>query len=484
MAAFLFEGAYYRYIGLLEDGVFTSLDVMPLMAEALAGEIYIGRIVQAIPNQETYFVDIGQQKLAYLQGKDIVSPKSDLGPGAWLMVQIKQAAHGTKGPKVTEKLAIQGRWTVVLTDENQIMASHKIHDEDWRTKTLSQIQSEGWLSQCLQERYKGREDLHCGLILRTEAQGTDLSKIYQEVSDNINLLSDMGWQRLQSKVGLRPKRCYRPESVWEIQVKQWVASGQRLYTNHPDFKAVSENEAGLSDFLTQFYTALTALLRRRHTLKNGCTLVIDELEALTAIDVNSAAFVGQQAELHKNQYALNQGVIGELCDYIKLRKLSGMLLVDFVNMSDQFHKPLIKDFKASLKIKDIQDIEIKGFTRLGMLEMARRRTTESLLARLCSEDVLRGERRFSEPFQWDFALLEMQASRWRAGAFCLYLTEESMVNLPDIKHYLKRFTQGEGQYLPPVYYQKQVWRPRSVLVEAIQNDLGDKDFGGKFKRLI
>ena len=461
MKAFLWEGFNYRYVGLFDQQQLIALEVMPIEDAAHSGDIYMGRVAQAIPSQEAYFVDIGENQLAYLQGRDIAETLSIRGNsikvGDWVMVQIKHEAHGSKGPKITDKLAIQGRWVVLLTGETKIMASQKIRDVKWRTETVRAIEEDLWLQEFCHAHGMHGGSNQLGLILRTEAREQSLENIYSEVSELMGVLSGWGWHQLSHRRGLEAKRYYRPIEAWRAQLEQWLRSGAVLYTNCKEeatrYKAFSGTEAASALQLLELpvLTAIKSLLKREHPVLGGCSLVIDELEALTAIDVNSASFNKNFGDVSENQLALNLSVLPTLLNLIQLRGLSGMLLVDFVNMLPGDQKTIESALQRDLKKLGQMDVQIKGFTRLGILEMTKKRRGKSLLQLLGTKTTVEGELIVSDAYLWDQILLEIDAHRYHSEGYCISIWEGVWSNFIENRAKMKQWLTQKGDHLPEIY---------------------------------
>lgn len=449
MEAFLWEGYFNRYLGLLDQGQLVDLQVMAMEEGPQVGDIYLGRIAQAIPSQEVYFVDIGQEKLAYLQGRDIAKPQrgqKPIAPGDWRLVQVKQASHGNKGPKVTDKLAIQGKLAVLLTGEHKVMASQKIRNTPWREAILKKIIEEEWLREiALVNDFVGAHE-PMGLILRTQAQEISAQGLYEEVSLLALRLKAMGWQQLTHRRGLKPHCCYRATPPWRELLESWLDLGARL-VEKPDVLIDLPIEAQLKH-----------LIKRRHSIKNGCEIVIDELEALTAIDINSNAYVLDATSQQETALAINLSVINDLCRLIRLRNISGMILVDFINMLPENQRIAIGYLREALRHWDITDVDIKGFTKLGILEMAKKRVGKSLHQRLASSWSYKGESGLSDAFYWDLALLEIISTHWQVEAFILSANEEALDLWQANKLKLKQFLLSA---MPTLMQLPEIWVERA-----------------------
>ncbi len=463
MKAFLWDGYFYRYVGLIDKDTLVAVEVIPKDENPLVGDIYMGRIAKAIPSQEVYFVDIGEEQLAYLQGRDIakpIGPSDALNVGDWVLVQVKHEAHGNKGPKVTDKLSLQGKWTVLLTGEHKVMASQKIRDTLWRTETLKAISESSWMLNISQTHMLRDCGEHLGLILRTEAHLVALETLYDEVSDLMEMLSQWGWQKLSHKRGLVAGRYYRPKEAWRLRLESWLQRGGVLYTNskleasHYQLKGVHVVSGGQPLIDLHCTSHLDLLIKRAHQLPGGATIVVDELEALTAIDVNSASFKNNYGNLSNTQLAINLTVLPQLCRLMDLRALSGMILVDFVNMEPSEEKTLLRALQVAVKASGLTDVEIKGFTKLGILEITRKRQGQSLLKLLGANTVIEGERLLSGEYLWDQVLLEIDAARYTCDAVVIHIFEGIFESFMAHRLHMRAWLQTKGEHLPEIYIKK------------------------------
>lgn len=436
---FCIEGFSHRYVGAISDGRLEQLHVSAMVQPPQVGQIYLGRIQKQIPNQNAYFVSIGWDLPGYLQGADIAI-REDGRPrlvGDTILVQIKHEAHGTKGPKVTDKLSLQGQHLVLLAGESKVHVSQKIKDRAWIKEA--------------QAHFKGR-----GLILRTEATQVPFEMLEREYQALYAQVASWSWGKEELLYQAKPRLLHEQTPDWQLLHQRLLAVPGAVAvegTRNP-FKALA-----LDDKIRE-------LLARTHRTADGCELVIDQLEALTAIDVNARAYKGRGFGGPQAIAEMNRSVVADVLRLIALRDISGMILVDFVNMAPEGQKDILETFKAS-----VDTIDVKGFTRLGILELTRPRRGLGLQAHLSTDTVVRGVRESSVTYLIDQMLFEIKEDIWAAEAWLIEASE-------DVAQALKRLKQRIIDYFPdyqPEIYVKQVARCVNFL--SVQHYHAPKDSG-------
>jgi ribonuclease G len=366
--------------------------------EHAAGNIYKGRVENVLPGMRAAFVNIGLEKNAFLYVDDAILDAPDkahpraiqdvLKVGQDIVVQVVKEPIGTKGARVTTHLSLPGRY-LVLTPYSEILGiSRRVTDEKERDR-LRQIAEK--------IRIRGM-----GLIVRTVAEGQTVRTLQRDLSYLRRLLMRVnkkakgvkGPALLHHEVSLvaRTIRDHMDESVDRLVIDDPVA-----------FEKAREMAASLSPKLKdriELWSDAVPLLRargveaeldrslkRRVWLKCGGYLVMDETEALTVIDVNTGKNVGT-TDLADTVLVTNREAAVEIARQLRLRDISGIVLVDFIDMEKEEHQTdVIHTFQRALK-SDRTRVTVLGLTRLGLLEMTRKKVHESLLSqltRLCGD---------------------------------------------------------------------------------------------------
>lgn len=371
---------------LYEDSRLAELTLLPAGKASILGNIYTGKVKNIVKNIQAAFVEIENGVICYLPLEDVRRPvytgpkkQERLAEGDELLVQVSREAVKTKAPSVTTNISLTGKYLVLTTGNRVIGYSSKLKaDEKTRLKKLL----EGW------------ELLPVGLIVRTnagQAEPQELKKEYDRLCRKYRFLVEQAVHRTVYSCVMRSRPAYltsilgsRSESLKEIltddaglyeQIREFLEEEMpedmeklRLYKDRMlPLKALYRLEKGLED-------ALSAKV----WLKSGAYLVIEPTEALTVIDVNTGKCIkgkDKQETIRK----INQEAAKEIAGQLRLRNLSGIILVDFVDMEkrEEQHALLLK-MREFLK-RDPQKAAAVDMTQLGLMELTRRKQKKTLL---------------------------------------------------------------------------------------------------------
>ena len=357
----------------LEEDKLVELFIEDNTLDKKVSNIYRGIVKKVLPGIDACFVDIGFEKMAYLQMKKDSSIKA----GQEILVQVNKEEIGTKGAKLNLEISIAGRYLVYIPSNDRVTISNKIIEEKERFR--------------LKKIAKSINTENLGLIIRTEAAGCskeELEKDIKELKQQYeNILKEY-------KLGMGPKLLYKSLDVSSKYVKDNVNdSVDKIITN--DIKKYEELKNILkyinSDYINKLVleenkdvfdlykvnNQIQKALNKKVWLKSGGYLIIEKTEALTVIDVNTGKFTGS-LKLDETVYKTNLEAASEIARQLKLRDIGGIIIVDFIDMHKQKNKDeLIKILKQELQ-KDKRKSEVLGMTRLGLVEIARRREKESI----------------------------------------------------------------------------------------------------------
>lgn len=375
-------------VGIVEDNRLVEYYTGEENKEKLVGNIYRARIETVLQGMEAAFVDIGEGKNAYLNVKDALNREQIYSKreykinevvkgGQEIIVQVIKESQGTKGPKVTARISIPGRYLVLTPFSNKINVSRKIVG----FKPVSRLKILG-------EKIV-RDNM--GVIFRTMAEDVDEKLLI----DEYNQLWDI-YDRIQRERNFLPcpKLLYRElDLVYQIVRDSFNDKNHRIIVNNKDIYeklllledyfsySIGEKITLDKDFYIEEDTNLVRDLKeamdRRVTLKSGGYIVIDETEALTAIDVNTGKFVGDYS-LEGTILLTNVEAAEEILRQIRLRDIGGIIIVDFIDMRNE------KDISELLSVlnknlnKDRNKPNVAGMTRLGLVEITRKRTRPTL----------------------------------------------------------------------------------------------------------
>jgi ribonuclease G len=368
--------------------------------ERVVGSIFKGIVQNVLPGMDAAFVDIGLERNAFLYVADILpedtgpgdnSPasikrgelrrrkiKDLLKPGQELMVQVTKGPRGTKGARVTTRIALPGRYVVLMPEGSHVGVSRKIEDRSERERI----------------RKIGDAILPAGfgLILRTECEG----RTAQELHADVQFLQQLWGQVMQSAKRLRAPSCVHRDQTLLYRTIRDVFGEEidRLVIDDPDeYEKVHlvarvvapklkdkielyDNDQPIFDKFS-IDREVERLLQHKVWLKSGAYLVVDEMEALTAVDVNTGKLVGSTS-LNETILRANLEAADEVCRQLRLRDMGGIIVIDFIDMeSADDRKQVLEHFTSKLG-RDRARTRVGRISSLGLVELTRKRTGESV----------------------------------------------------------------------------------------------------------
>lgn len=394
-------------MALLENGRMAELFVERSRDQGLVGSIFKGVVTRVLPGMNSAFVDIGHDKSAFLFGGDVLDPDADyfeeidqdssqphlrekrpieqiLKDGQTIIVQVSKEPLGTKGPRITMYLTLPGRYLVLMPHFKHVGISRRIEDEEER------------------ERIKGIVDgmvpEGCGVIIRTAAVNMD--KVSLE--NDLKYLSEL-WAGVDKTIAAA-----RPPSLLfrDLDIMQKVT--RDLYDDHVSQIIVDDNDAyiQLSHFLESTIPSakeklhlhedrvpvfdlygieidIGRALSSRVELPSGGYLVIEQTEALTSFDVNTGKFVGK-ANARQTILKTNLEATKKVVEQLRIRNIGGIIIVDFIDMEDSIDREDIYQALMEELKTDRARTNVLKVSELGLVQMTRKRTSESLGRRLQS----------------------------------------------------------------------------------------------------
>ena len=381
-------------VALIQNGTVNELFVERTAKRGLVGNVYKGKVVRVLPGMQAAFVDIGLSRTAFLHINDMVWPRQQpipnvfelLQPGQILTVQVMKDMLGTKGARLSTDLSIPSRYLVLMPYGNHIGVSQRIESEEERTRLRSII-----------EHIQAEHKLPGSVIVRTAAEGIEESAIAQDMAYLAKLWEYI--QRKQKSIAVPslifeelplPQRVIRDlanENTAKIQV-----DSREVYTKLKEFvgefvPSMSENllhypgERPIFD-LYNVEEDVQKALQTRVALKSGGYLMIDQTEAMTTIDVNTGSYVGGRS-LEDTVFKTNMEATQVIARQLRLRNLGGIIIIDFIDMQEAQHRQeVMAQFELMLE-RDHAKTKITQVSELGLVEMTRKRTRESLEHLLC-----------------------------------------------------------------------------------------------------
>lgn len=379
-------------MALQEDGRLVEFAAERCQARGLVGSFFKGRVVNVLPGMQAAFVDIGQKKNAFLYIDDVLHPHLErqpkvkpliselLQPGQDIIVQVVKDAIGNKGPRVTTHYSLPGRWLVYMPSAAYVAVSKKIMDEEKRQRLKG-----------IGEQLRQEEE---GLILRTVAELEELGAISLDLS-----LLRKQWASIleKSKTSVAPsllhqdlsmvqrlmRDVYSPETDEIImdcpkRAEEVASFLEMMLPGNPQSIKIYSKDIPLFEFYG-VQSQLDKDFQRKLWLPGGGYLVWDQTEALTVIDVNTGKYIGGNS-LEETVFQTNLEAAAEMARLIRLRDTGGIIIIDFIDMERDEHRDAVLDKLQSCMQGDRTQHHILGWTRLGLLEMTRKRIREETAA--------------------------------------------------------------------------------------------------------
>ena len=397
-------------VAVIEQGAVQELQVERTLERGIVGNVYLGKVARVLPGMQSAFIDIGLDRAAFLHVADLMSSISSrhaengaqtagaltpsgtaplqpierqLFEGQALMVQVLKEPLGSKGARLTAQISIAGRLLVFLPQDNHIGISQKIPSRQreelrLRVQALAGEAGGGFIL-----RTNGEDALDAALaediaylrktwsrIKSASQRLRPASVLHQDLSLLQRVLRDVVVEstqtiRIDSREQFGMLKTFAEEFMPATVAKLQLYSGER-----PIFDLFNVDEE------------ITKALGRRVDLKSGGYLIIDQAEALTVIDVNTGGFVGAR-NFDDTIFKTNLEAAQAIARQLRLRNLGGIVIVDFIDMTKAHHQDaVLAEFQKQLA-RDRVKTAVNGFSALGLLEMTRKRTRESLAHQLC-----------------------------------------------------------------------------------------------------
>ena len=384
-------------VALVENGVPQEISLERNQKRGLVGNIYKGKVVRVLPGMQAAFVDIGAERTAFLHVDDLYFDRSTdaatpdiktlLHDGQKILVQVIKDPINTKGARLTAQLSVAARYLVYMDKSTRTGISQRIEDEEERERLKQVVES------VLAEDNQDPG----GYIVRTAAEGASALELKSDIRFLQRIWQDIEQAKTTTKVpsciyselplAKRVLRDMASEDVEKILVDsrevltELVNFGNKF---SPEIANLIEHYPGERPlfFLHCIEDEISKALNRSVPLKSGGHLVIDQTEAMTTIDVNTGAFVGHR-NLEETIYKTNLEAATAAARQVRMRNLGGIIIVDFIDMHSAEHRrQVLRTFEKALA-RDRAKNKISGVTELGLVQVTRKRTSESLEQILC-----------------------------------------------------------------------------------------------------
>lgn len=387
-----------RFVALLENGILLEQYSDANAVNASEGNIYCGIVRNILPGMQSAFVDIGENKNAFLHIKDIIPKVSNvtgnkeedlskyninkyLKVNMPVLVQVKKDEENKKGARISSNISLTGRLCVLLPNANFIALSQKIEDIKERNRLKN-------ISRKILDKYQTNNN-NFGLIVRTASKGKEQKEIENDIQELIKL-----WEEIERKYKAvqkegKPQLIYKNysiiskflTSVLEMDISRIIVNSKKTYESIVNYIKQIHKENIEVEYLERDLMEIYNLKKqveqsndRKIWLKCGGFITIDKTEALTAIDVNSGKFTGKKDQ-EKNTTILkvNKEATIEIAKQIRLRNISGIIVIDYIDMlNDENRNEILELLEKYLK-QDRSKTQIIGFTKLDLLELTRKK---------------------------------------------------------------------------------------------------------------
>jgi ribonuclease G len=387
---------------IVENGVLTEVSIERMRRRGRVGNIYKGRVSRVLPGMEAAFVDIGLERAAFLHASDVASvtreelPNADrpkvepinrlLHEGQEILVQVIKDPLGTKGARLTTHITVPSRYLVLMPDAGNIGISTRIEDDGERQRLKG-----------LMERLSAEIGNGHGYIVRTAAEAASdealhedvlfLQKLWASISDIARTAAAGSEVYADLPLALRTLRDIVGADIERIRVDsretvQKVVEFAERYL--PELLSRIEHYPGERPIFDLYNVEdeIQKALERKVELKSGGYVIFDQTEAMTTIDVNTGGFVGHR-NLEETIFKTNLEAAQAIARQLRLRNLGGIIIIDFIDMTDEEHKrQVLRALEKALE-RDHAKSQICEVSPLGLVEMTRKRTRESLEHVLC-----------------------------------------------------------------------------------------------------
>jgi ribonuclease G len=381
-------------VAIMEQGAVQELHVERVSNRGLVGNVYLGRVGRVLPGMQSAFIDVGLSRAAFLHVADLWASNKNgeqkpierlLHEGQTLVVQVIKDPIGSKGARLSTQISIAGRLLVYLPGDQHIGISQRIEDEVEREHLREKVhqlmppgETGGFIVRTVAETATDEEltadieyliKLWRGIIEKSKTAAAQ-SVLYQDLDLTLRVLRDLVTRDTERIIVDSRETHVKMVDFAEHYTRQSLSVLEHYTGERPLFDLF-----GVEDEIER-------ALERRVDLKSGGYVIVDQTEALTTVDVNTGGFVSGRSfddTIFKTNLEATQAIARQL----RLRNLGGIIIVDFIDMDNDEHQTaVLAEFRKALT-RDRTKITVNGFTQLGLVEMTRKRTRESLAHVLC-----------------------------------------------------------------------------------------------------
>ena len=387
-------------VAVVENGVLQEISIERARRRGIVGNVYRGRVCRVLPGMQAAFVDIGLERAAFLHASDVEARKMEgvsatngtqtditelLHEGQELSVQVIKDPLGTKGARLTTQITIPSRYLVYIPEVENVGISQKIESEEERVRLRDVIQL------FMSDQSGG------GYIARTAAEGASSDALRADMLFLQKLWQSIAEKQRGAKAGsliygdlpltIRVMRDMLDDSIERVRIdsrETYQRAIEFCDQFMPDMQTQIEYYPGERPIFDIYGVEdeIQKALDRKVQLKSGGYVILDQTEAMTTADVNTGGYVG-----HRNQeetiFKTNLEAAQSIARQLRLRNLGGIIIIDFIDMSDEEHKRQVLRALEKCLEKDHARTHITEVSTLGLVEMTRKRTSESLEHVMC-----------------------------------------------------------------------------------------------------
>ena len=381
-------------VAVIQAGVAQELHIERAANRGLVGNIYVGKVARVLPGMQSAFIEIGLERAAFLHVADIWEERAGapgkpiekiLAEGQSRLVQVIKDPIGTKGARLSTQISIAGRLVVYLPQDPHIGISQRIEDETERQLLREKLahllpadETGGFIIRTVAETASDAElksDIDYLRKLWQDIRGRAFTSpaptlLYQDLSLAQRVLRDIAGEGT-GRIVVDSRENFQKLSAFAVEYTPNVAAKLEHYTGErPLFDLFNVEEE------------IERALARRVELKSGGYLILDQTEALTTIDVNTGGYVGVR-NFDDTVFKTNLEAAHVIARQLRLRNLGGIIIVDFIDMESSEHRTAVLAELNRALARDRTKVTVNGFTGLGLVEMTRKRTRESVERVLC-----------------------------------------------------------------------------------------------------
>lgn len=385
-------------VALIENGLLQEIFIERHNKRGHVGDVFKGKVVRVMPGMEAAFVDIGLEKAAFIHSSDVAEIDAEgfevraddhktvhelLREGQYLVVQVAKDAISTKGARLTTHITLPSRNLVYLPRSKHLGISQRLEAEEERERLLAQLKES-----LAEEEFEDQG----GFIIRTAAEGS--SK--EEFKEDIRFLKRL-WNKVDKRINKENEiRTVYQEDPLYIRTVRDLITPQVEKIRIDNQNSCAEIKQFLEDFIPEFDTdveyyegdrpifdlygiedEINKALGRQVKLKSGGDLIVDQTEAMTTIDVNTGGYLGSRNHA-ETILKTNLEAATAIARQLRVRNLGGIIILDFIDMQDAEHQRQVQRTFTKALEKDHAKASITGISQLGLIEMTRKRTRESL----------------------------------------------------------------------------------------------------------